>query len=323
MTRHTKAYIALIFICIVWGTTYLAIRMAVIHYPAFLFAAIRQVVSAAIIMVIGVMMSRKVDLSGRNLLHQAIVGFMLITVGNGLVTWGERQIPSGVAALICSLMPICAVIVNLVLSRKDKLNAYILIGMLIGFAGVGLIFKDDVSDITNRAYVLGAIATFIATSSWAAGSVYNSLHNKKAISVVNPIFNSGLQLLFGGIFLFMCSPLIDDYNRMDFMHPEVLWPMVYLIIFGSVLAYTAYMFALKELPVGIVTLYAYVNPLVAVLLGYLVLKEPLTIYTAMAFISIVTGVYLVNHGYRKQHREKAIEDFSTSPAAALPTTSTK
>ncbi|RYZ37528.1 MAG: EamA family transporter [Sphingobacteriales bacterium] len=316
MSNQTKAYIALIFICIVWGTTYLAIRMAVLHYPAFLLAAIRQLVSGAIIMAIGLMMSRKTDWSRSNLMHQAMIGFLLITMGNGLVTWGEKYVPSGVAALICSLMPIIAVLTNLVLSRRDKPNVFIVGGMIIGFLGVGLIFKDDVSDITNSAYLLGIVATFVATSSWAIGSVLN----KKGTSKINPVFNSGLQLGFGGLFLLAGSPLIDDYSSMNLFHPEVIWPLVYLIIFGSVLAYTAYMFTLKVLPVGIVTMYAYVNPLVAVILGYLVLNEPLTWFTALSFISIMAGVTLVNYGYRKQHKEKDQVDFGNNAINALPNT---
>jgi drug/metabolite transporter (DMT)-like permease len=301
MSRHTKAYIALVFICIVWGTTYLAIRVGALNYPAFLFAAIRQLISGFIILVIGYMLNNKVDLSKKNVFHQAIVGFMLITVGNGLVTWGEKNVPSGIAALICSLMPLVAVLINMIGSTKEKLNSYIIIGMLIGFGGVGLIFKDDVSGITNTDYLWGIFATLVATTSWAAGSVFN----KKRISLVNPIFNSGLQLFFGGCFLFLCSPLMDSYEKMDLFKPVVIWSLVYLIVFGSVLAYSAYMFALKELPVGIVSMYAYVNPLVAVILGYLILKEPVTIYTGIAFISIVSGVYLVNYGYKLQHRKTA------------------
>ncbi len=314
MSQQTKAYAALIFICIAWGTTYLAIRLGVMHFPAFLYAAIRQVVSGAIILGIALFMSRKVDISGKNLLHQALVGFLLITLGNGLVTWAERYVPSGVAALICSLMPIIAVLINLMMSKQEKLNVPIVVGMLIGFAGVGLIFKDDVGKITDTDYVLGAVATLVATSSWALGSVIN----KKKPSTVNPVFNSGLQLMFGGCFLFLFSPVVDDYGSMNLWHPEVIWSLVYLIVFGSVLAYTAYMFALKELPVGVVTLYAYVNPLVAVVLGYLVLNEPLNWYTALAFLSIVTGVYIVNYGYRKQHRERDIKDFGVNAMSALP-----
>lgn len=299
MKKSTKAYLALIYICIIWGTTYLAIRLAVLVFPAFLLAAIRQSISGIIILGIGYSLNKKVDLSKNNLKHQALIGFLLITMGNGLVSWGEKYIPSGVAALICSLMPIFAVIVNLMISKKDKVNALIVLGMLLGIGGVALIFKDDIAAISNRQYIAGMVATFIATSCWAYGSVLN----KKKANLVNPTFNAGLQVIFGGLFLFIGSPFIDDYTHMDLFHKDVLYPLLYLILFGSVLAYTAYMFALKELPVGVVTLYAYVNPLVAVVLGYFWLDEKLTWHTLLAFAAIASGVYLVNYGYRRQQRK--------------------
>lgn len=314
MGRQAKAYIALVFIAITWGTTYLAIRMGVAHYPAFLFAAIRQFVSGIIIMAFGLAMSRKLDLSFNNIMHQMLIGFLLITLGNGFVTWGEKFIPSGVAALICSLMPLCAVMVNLSISKADNINLPILLGMVLGFAGVGIIFKDNVADLANKDYLLGMCATFLATSSWAIGSVIN----KRKKHQVNAIFNSGMQLFFGGMYLFIFSPLIDNYNHLDPFNPEALWPMIYLIVFGSVLAYTAYMYALKELPVGIASLYAYVNPLVAVVLGYFVLNEQLTWFTALAFVTIMTGVYLVNYGYRKQHKEKQISAQNNSGIGTVP-----
>lgn len=302
MTKTTKAYIALLFLCIVWGTTYLALRLAVVHFPPFLLAGIRQLISGIIILAIGYSFNKTIDLSKKNLLHQGLVGFLLITMGNGLVSWGEKYIPSGVAALICSLMPICAVIINLIQSKKDKLNGIIIFGMTLGMCGVGLIFKDDLEALNNKYYLYGMLATFIATTSWALGSVLN----KNRYNPTNPTFNAGLQVVMGGIFLFAFSPLIDSYQNMDLLHPDVLYPLIYLIVFGSILAYTAYMFALKELPVGIVTLYAYVNPLVAVVLGYFWLDENLTGYTLLAFISIIAGVYLVNYGYKRQQR-KAID----------------
>lgn len=299
MTKTSKAYIALLFLCIVWGTTYLALRLAVVHFPPFLLAGIRQLISGIIILAIGYSFNKTIDLSKKNLLHQGLVGFLLITMGNGLVSWGEKYIPSGVAALICSLMPICAVIINLIQSKKDKLNGIIIFGMLLGMCGVGLIFKDDLEALNNKYYLYGMLATFIATTSWALGSVLN----KNRYNPTNPTFNAGLQVVLGGIFLFAFSPLIDSYQNMDILHPDVLYPLIYLIVFGSILAYTAYMFALKELPVGIVTLYAYVNPLVAVVLGYFWLDENLTSYTLLAFISIIAGVYMVNYGYKRQQKK--------------------
>lgn len=297
MSRHTKALFALIYICVIWGTTYLSIRVVVQLFPSFLFAAIRQVISGLIIIIIALAIKRKADISRKNILHQAMIGFLLITMGNGFVSWGEMYIPSGVAALICSLMPLSSVIMNIAIA-KEKVNTAIVAGMIVGFSGIALIFKDNIADLSNSAYLLGILATFVATTCWTLGSVLNKRH----VSITNPIFNSGLQLLFGSIGLFVFSLFMDDYSHIELFQAKVIGNMIYLIIFGSVLAYTLYMYALKELPVGIAALYAYVNPLVAVILGYLVLNEKLTWYTAMSFVCIVGGVYLVNYGYRKKHK---------------------
>ncbi|OSZ78236.1 hypothetical protein CAP35_08225 [Chitinophagaceae bacterium IBVUCB1] len=302
MSRHSKAILALVYICIIWGTTYLSGRIVVQLFPSFLFAAIRQIVSAVIILGIALAINRKADLSKQNILHQIKIGFLLITMGNGLVMWGVRFIPSGVAALICGLMPLNAVLINIAIT-KERINGLILLGMLTGFGGIALIFKDNLSDLTNSNYLLGIIATFIATTCWSFGSVIN----KKHVSTTNPIFNSGMQLVFGSIGLFSISLFADDYSHVDLFQPAVIWNLAYLVIFGSVLAYTLYMYALKELPVGIASLYAYVNPLVAVVLGYLVLNEQLTWYTALAFATIAGGVYIVNYGYRRKHKQTAAE----------------
>ncbi|XZF16174.1 EamA family transporter [Chitinophagaceae bacterium MMS25-I14] len=299
MKRNTKAYLAFIFICIVWGTTYLALRVGVMHYPPFLFAGVRQVISGVLLAGLAILIYKKADWSIRNLLQQAFIGFLLITMGNGLVTWAEKVIPSGIAALICSMMPISAVIINIV-GGKERLNLLIVGGMLLGFAGVAFIFKDNVSDLGNNAYLMGIITLLIATTSWAFGS----LMNKKRSNHANPIFNSGLQLFFGGVIMLVISPVADDYSHLEIVNKEGLLAMLYLIVFGSVLAFAAYMYALKELPVGLATSYAYVNPLVAVLLGHWWLGETLNWFTALAFVSIICGVYLVNRGYKKQQSAK-------------------
>ncbi|MBS1587629.1 MAG: EamA family transporter [Bacteroidetes bacterium] len=313
MNKNTKAWLALIFICIVWGTTYLAIRIGVMHYPAFLFAGIRQLSAGIILMLAAYAVNRKLDWNREHILRNALIGGLMITMGNGLVTWGERYIPSGVAALICSMMPIFAVLFNLAQSRRDHFNGTILSGMILGTVGVGLIFKDSIKDFTNTVYIAGMMATLVATSSWALGSLISKRNTKQT----NPMFNSGMQLFWGGVFLFVFSPFIDDYHNIDYANNNALLALGYLIVFGSVLAYAAYNFALSSLPVGVVTLYAYVNPLVAVVMGYLLLKEPLDIYTILAFITIAIGVYLVNIGYRRQHKA-SIDKEAEDALSALP-----
>ncbi len=298
MNATTKAYIALIFVCIVWGTTYMAIWVGVEHYPPFLFAGVRQTVAGFILITAALMFNKKKDLTKANILRQMLIGFLMLTLGNGCVTYGEKYIPSGIAALLCSMMPLFAVMFNLVFSRKDHFNAAIGFGLLLGVCGVGLIFRHNLADLTKPAYVGGMVAVLLATCSWALGSILN----KKNVDPVNPFLNSGMQLFFGGLFMLMLSPAVDSYKDFQLWNTHGIAALVYLIIFGSVLAYAAYMYELSVLPVGIATIYAYINPLIAVIVGYLVLKEEVNIYTGMAFVTIVISVYLVNRGYRKQHK---------------------
>ena len=295
MSEKSKAYGALIFICIVWGTTYLAIRWLVEAYPAFLAAGVRQVSAGIIMVILAMAANRRVNLSGRNVVRQAIIGTLMIAVGNGLVSFGQKTIPSGVAAMVCATMPIWAVVLNLVLNRAERLNRTIILGMAIGLAGVGLIFRADLAKLGNTAYLIGILLTLLATMGWAVGSVLS----RRWATATNPFFDAGLQVVAGGLVLLATSAVTEDFSGLSEGSPRANWSFIYLVIFGSVLAFSFYQYALKRLPVGIVTVYAYVNPLVAVLLGYF-FGESLTAWTGLSFAGIVLGVYLVNLGYRRQ-----------------------
>jgi drug/metabolite transporter (DMT)-like permease len=137
--------------------------------------------------------------------------------------------------------------------------------------------------------------TLLATASWAFGSTLNKKHGKAS----NPLFNSGMQLMFGGLFMLMISPVADDFSDFRLWDTNGVAALVYLIIFGSVLAYAAYMYVLDVLPVGVATIYAYVNPLIAVLAGSMFLAEQLNIYIFLAFVAIAVSVFLVNRGYKQ------------------------
>lgn len=312
MKPATKAYICLAFVCIVWGTTYLALAIGVKHYPAFLFAGVRQFISGIILMAFAFAANRNADLSARNILRQMLIGFLMLTIGNGCVTWGEKVVPSGVAALICSSMPIFAVIFNLAAGRSEKLNALIGGGMLLGACGVALIFRQSISQLSDTQYLLGMLAILLATLSWALGSIVN----KKYAATSSPFLNAGMQLFFGGVFMLILSPFTDDYTGLQLWNEEGLLALLYLIVFGSVLTYAAYMYTLSKLPVGIATIYAYVNPLVAVVLGYFILHEELSVFTALAFAAIASSVFMVNKGYRMQHKTEN----ETKPAKPFPET---
>lgn len=296
MSTHSKAWIALVFICIAWGTTYLGIKIGLQALPPFLMAGSRQFLAGMIIFLLSLSNKLPKDLSRNNIARQALIGFLLITLGNGLVSWAEAYIPSGVAALLCATMPIMSVLLNITLKQAERINGLIVTGMVVGFFGVALNFRDSVKDLSNSAYLLGIVATLVATTTWA----YGSMISKKNKVNANPIFNSALQVSFGGLFLLLFSPAVDNYELINLQNTEGLLAIAYLIIIGSVLAYTAYMYALKHLPTGLVMVYAYINPLVAVILGWWLVSEPLTIYTALSFTCIAGGVFLVNKGYRKK-----------------------
>lgn len=295
MSEKSKAYAALAFICIVWGTTYLAIRWLVEAYPAFLAAGVRQVTAGVIILLLALAANRHVNLSGKNMFRQVVIGTLMIAVGNGLVSYGQKTIPSGIAAMVCATMPIWAVVLNLALSRRERLNRTIVLGMAVGLVGVALIFRADLGKLGNSAYLAGILLTLLATMGWAVGSVMS----RRWTTDVNPFFDAGLQVVAGGLVLLLMSFFADDHSAPIVHTSKAVWSFVYLVIFGSVLAFSFYQYALKRLPVGIVTVYAYVNPLVAVLLGYF-FGESLTAWTALSFAGIVLGVYLVNRGYRQQ-----------------------
>lgn len=299
MTARTKALLAYVYIALIWGTTYYGIAVAVKYMPPFFMAGLRQVVSAIILMAIAFWRNKTIDWSRLNIWRNAMIGFLMITVGNGVVSWAERYIPSGVAALVCSMMPISAVLLNLLFSKSERPNFLVIFGMFLGFLGVGFIFRNDVQSLTDTTYLFGIVATLMATFGWAGGSILS----KRWANPVNPIADAGLQVGLGGIFLLLFSPLVDDFSTMDAQNLDGLLALGYLILFGSVLAFTAYRYALKELPVGLVTSYAYINPLVAVLLGAIA-GELVTIWTALSFICIITGVLIVRAGYVRRSNLK-------------------
>jgi len=294
------AYAALAAVCIIWGTTYLALRIAVLHFPPFLFTAIRQV-TAGLILVGAVLAFTKAVLPARDqIIRQAIGGFFMISLGNGLVAWAEMHIPSGVAAIICSLMPVLVILINLGINRDEKPTWSIALGVLIGLAGIMLMFGEHLNEFSNSEYTLGIILTFLAALSWAGGSIWIKKRNVES----NPFVNAGLQMFFGGMALIPVSLLLDDLSAVTFS-PEAGYALLYLILFGSLIAYASYAYALRKLPMTMVSLYAYVNPLVAVVLGWLFLDEKLNTQIILAFLITVAGIYVVNRGYQLRSLFKA------------------
>lgn len=289
----TIAYLALIAICIIWGTTYLALRIAVQHFPPLLFTAIRQTIAGLLLLTFMFSVMRQKVPSKIHILRQTIAGFLLISMGNGLVAWAEMEIPSGIAAIICSLMPVMVILLNILANPEEKPTLPIIFGVVIGMTGITLIFSEHISEFAKPEYRIGIVLILLAILGWAVGSIWL----KKQPTDSNAFVNAGLQMLLGGVLLFPFSLIFDDLTDVHWS-AEAAYAITYLILFGSIIAYASYLYALKSLPITIVSLYAYVNPLVAVLLGWLILDEKLNSTIGIGIVITIAGIYTVNQGYR-------------------------
>ncbi|MEK6782685.1 MAG: EamA family transporter [Bacteroidota bacterium] len=300
--QHFLAYLCLAGICLIWGTTFLAIRIGVKDFPPFLFAAIRQI-SAGLLLSAFVALTQKPNhLTLKYLTQMAVMGFLMITLSNGLVSWAEVFVDSGIAAIICSLMPVLVILINLSVNRSELPNSMIIVGVIIGLVGIVLIFSEHLQNFTNSNYTIGILLIFIATVSWAVGSILVRRVNQNS----NLFQNAGIQMIFGGVW---CLPLSFLFDDLTFVHwtSATLYSLVYLSIFGSAIAYVLYYYAISKLPMTIASLYSYINPLVAVVLGWLVLDEKLNLKIGAAFIVTVTGIYIVNRGYQQIQKNRNLK----------------
>jgi drug/metabolite transporter (DMT)-like permease len=270
------------------------------HIPPFLFVGIRQLVAGSILIII-LLIAKKVKVPGlKYLYHQAIAGFFLITFGNGLVAWAEIHIPSGIAAVICSMVPVIVIIINMTGNKEERPNIPIIVGTALGFLGIAMIFGEDLNELSKPGYLLGILMIFIAVLAWAGGSVWIKKRNQQT----NLFLNAGLQMFFGGLWSMVISVSIEDLSNVQWS-PEGIYSLIYLTLIGSLVAYSCYSYALRKLPMTIVSLYAYINPIVAVVLGWVILNEKLNATMGIAILMTVAGIYIVNRGYQLRDVWKA------------------
>lgn len=293
--EHLLAYVSLAGICILWGTTFLGIRIGVKDFPPFLFAAIRQTGAGLLVMTVLVLARRAKFPDLAHLLKMAIFGFFMITMGNGLVSWAEVFVDSGIAAIICSIMPVLVILMNLAVDRSEFPNALITIGVLTGLAGIVLVFHEHLASFADPNYTIGIVLIFTSMFCWAIASVLVKRVNQTS----DPFMNAALQMFFGGVWCLPFSLVFDDLTDIQWA-PSTIYALVYLIIFGSAMAYSMYFYAITKLPMTIASLYSYINPLVAVFLGWLILDEKLNVSIGIAFLVTVAGIYMVNRGYQQK-----------------------
>lgn len=311
MSRHlTQAYLALAAICLIWGTTYTAIKYAVRDFPPYMLVGIRQT-AAGLILLSWAFMTGRVrvaafppgmldadmptsPLTGRYVFRQVLTGLCTITGGNGFITWGMQHVPSGLASVIGSLTPVVVVLINLGWKGSERINGRIIAGVLLGFGGLGLIFHHGWTDFMNPLYRLGILGCFASCFTWSLGTVMSKRWNDPRVP---PSLNAGIQITAGGLGGFVLSGLFDVSHHIRHT-PESWAAVIYLAVIGSAVAFTLYMFTLRHLSATVSSLYTYINPIVAILLGWLVLGEHLSEWEFAGMLVTIGGVWLVNRGYQ-------------------------
>jgi drug/metabolite transporter (DMT)-like permease len=293
LTENTKAIIAWLNVCVLWGTTYLVIRIGVGHMPPMLFAGIRWVIAGTIFIAFLKWRGRPLP-KAKDLVHLAVVGLALLGFANGLLVFAELWIPSGLAALVITTVPFCMVGLESLLPKGPKLNATILTGLVMGLVGVFLIFSEDIKYLTDPHNLLGVLGLLGSVFFWSAGSLYS-----KYVKVdVHPLMGASVQMLIAGIFLSVIGISIGELPRLNFEIYGLL-SLAYLIIMGSLVGYTSYIYIISKLPLSLVSTYAYINPIIALFLGWIILDEKLNFQIAIAAAVIIAGVVMVKKGTAK------------------------
>lgn len=303
--RPSRLLVVLAFaaVYILWGSTYLGIRLAIETLPGFLMAAVRFSLAGAILLTFSLLKGQRFVSSLSEWRKAFLVGALLLLCGNGGVTWAEKYVATGLVALLVSTEPLWVVILNWILTRKRP-NSKVLLGVLIGLAGVTLLVSDGLSQVNGRSWLslVGGGVVILAALGWAAGSVYTNRHPIDAPTSMA----SGMQMLAGGSLLLILALISGDAGRLNLSNAS--WTSIgaffYLLVFGSLIGFTAYSWLLNNVTPSMATTYAYVNPVVAVFLGWLIAGEPLTRRILFAAAIIISSVILIT-------------TFGREPAAAI------
>jgi drug/metabolite transporter (DMT)-like permease len=284
--------LALCWISFFWGTTWIASKEGVKHMPALQLAGIRQFIAGMLF--VSFFVYKKASWpKGKQWKAIFILSILNFVLSNGLSTWGVKYVTSGLGAIIGAIFPLWIVFITLF--KGERIARLSIIGLIVSFAGVCVVFFDHLSDFLNPDFKFGVLLSVISTIAWAFGSLYT----KKKAASFNPYFSLGLQMLISSTILLAITGATGSGISITSIPANSWWAIGYLIIFGSVLTFIAFMYALQRLPPELNSIYAYINPIVAVLLGAIIFGEPLTMAIAIGGGITLCGLYMVNYSIRK------------------------
>jgi drug/metabolite transporter (DMT)-like permease len=291
LSARQKAYAAWIAVCLIWGTTYLGIRICLETMPPFLMGGLRWLVAGT--MLAAFLAARGIRLPPRESWGTlALLGFLLLVLGNGGVVYAEQWVPSGLTAVIVASSPFWMVGVERAIGG-ERLTARTLAGLSIGFAGIVLLVWPELTS-SPIGFGGGVVSLQIAELGWALGSSYSKRHMERA----DALAVAAGEMIAGGLIMLAAGTVLGEWQALHFT-PRTAIAFLYLATIGAVGGFVAYTYALKHLPIAFVSLYAYINPIIAVVLGVVILDEPFTARMVSAAAIVFAGVALVQARQRR------------------------
>jgi drug/metabolite transporter (DMT)-like permease len=313
--RGASVWIGLAVLYLVWGSTYLGIAIAVETIPPFLMASVRFVMAGLILLTWSIAREGRgfVPPTRREWRDSAIVGSLLIGGGMGMVAFGEQTIPSGITALLIATMPVWVAILGRVF-LGERLPRLAVGGIVVGFAGVAILVGPSIVGGAGALDAVGLAAVLFSPIAWSSGSLFAS---HRAVLPKRPLVATGIQMVLGGLLLAAMAAVTGEFTALDIgaISRESVIALLYLLVMGSLVAFTVYGWMLRVAPLPLVATYAYVNPVVAVILGAVILNETIDLRTVIAGAVIVVSVAIIVTTRGRMHAPRAERDSQTVPAS--------
>ena len=282
----TLAYVAWILVCLIWGTVYFAISVALESFPVALLAGFRWATAGLVLAALLPLLGERIP-PMRTWGPIALTGLLMVVVGNGGVVWAQQSVPSGLVAVLVATVPFWSIVVEAFLPRSKRVTLMTLVGVFIGFLGIVVLVWPELTlrEAHGRSFVYGVVALQLSMLGWAVGTSYT----KRNTASETPLGAAAVQMLLSGLTFMAIGTALGEWRALT-ITARGIGAMVYLVIAGSLIGFTAYVYALKHLPITTVSLYAYANPVIAVLLGVLLLDEEFNLRTVAASALVLAGV---------------------------------
>jgi drug/metabolite transporter (DMT)-like permease len=295
VANNKKAYLALTITSVVWGTTWVASKMGIAHLPAFELASIRQFMGGSIYVIFFLLMGEKIP-TLKQFAWLLPMAFLMFVSSNGIATYGLQFITSGLAALIAALYPLSVVLIERYYFKAIKITPQTLLGLFLGLLGILFIFYKDSLQMHGTHYLLGVGLSLFAMITWSVGSIIMSRNKIN----MNAYYSIGWQMLISAFTMGLITLFSGKYVPIHEIPAKTWGILAYMVMGGSVLAFVSFIYSMKHLKPAIASLYAYINPIVAIWVGSLLLDEKITLNNIIGTCSTLIGVYLVNKSLKNQ-----------------------